>query len=245
MDKPNIYKAYDEVFNNAKMQEVKKSLNDMTFKIKDIDEYHTKRLTAFMQYCKEFMKDKNAIYKFGDYRLTYENSVEEKRYGNTWDKVNDIRYGSSSYTNFIDEIQDNLTKEGMEIFHSIQSFDKNIMIPNKRYNVGIIQPYHKEYFRLPSYSDNRTDYPINLILKEFYGKIDISMPAFHRYPIGNDYATDADSLKRQMLLVEYHDEIMIHIKPIKENIDKQYIDLTKNRKELDEITAKYEILINI
>jgi len=48
-----------------------------------------------------------------------------------------------------------------------------------------------------------------------------------------------------MLLVEFYDDIMKHLKPITDNIAKQYKVLTKQKEKLNEQTAKYELLINI
>jgi len=48
-----------------------------------------------------------------------------------------------------------------------------------------------------------------------------------------------------MLLVEFYDNIMKYLKPITNNIAKQYKVLMKQKEELNEQTAKYELLIKI
>ena len=242
MNKPDIYKAYDKVFNNKKTSHINRLLKKAEKYIDRNNSYYEARINAYTGYCTEFLKDKTQIIATDKFRFSYAKGFERYyEWGNSWEQADILQYGTS----FIKHILNNFTTEGQNIFNDIETFNTGTIISNKRYKLGTIQPYHKQYFYLPSYVQAKKNYPINLIFKNYGHEISINIPAFHRYSINNKWASDAESLKRQMLLVEFYDDIVKHLNDIIKDISKRHKTLASKKRKLLKRIAKYEVLTTI
>jgi len=243
MNKHEIYKQYDEVFDNKKIKHIKKQFGKVNNTINKLEKTHAERLKQFSIYCGVFIKE-DICRVSEDLRITKEKGIEVK---NEWGNKN-WRSISNDYSieNTIEKVIPFLSDEGKQVYKEIESLNPTLLIERKVFNVGGVNKYHKQYFYLPSYVGKRTGYPINLILKKQYSQIALSIPAFHRYPILSKWGnSDAQSLKRQMLLVEFYDGIKKHILPIVKGHIKQLKWIEDNNDKIIERLAKYEVLVKI
>lgn len=243
MTKHEVYKQYDNIFNNRKIRYIKTqicSTNNGKEKLKII---YKKRLSAFSVYCGTFI-NKNICKVSADIHITRKNGIEKfYNWGGEWRSI----VGDWNMEDCIEKCLPFISDEGKKVYKKIEKINPEIKFKRKMISVGTIQPHHKKYYYLPSYTNSKKNYPINLIIKEYNSAISISIPAFHRYPIISNYTyqSDAESLKRQMLLIEFYEDIKKHLLPIIKKQKKEIKWIRKNNEKIIQDVAKYEMITNM
>jgi len=245
MKKHEIYKKYDEVFNNKKLNSIKREIRNVNKRQEELDKIYKERIKYFAKYCGAFIdKDEKHLQVSEDRRITKNGGIEEHQsWANKWEPIWKDFYIETQVKKCVPY----LTEEGQEIFKKIETLNTSLQQKRVMVNIGKIKAYHKKYFFLPSYSAGRKDYPINIILKRSYGGVAISIPAFHRFPIISywENQSDAQSLKREMLMVEFYEDIKKHFFPILKEHMKRIKWIKDNNENIISELAKYEVLAKL
>ena len=243
MKKHEVYKQYDDLFNNKKIKHIQREFGKINNGIEKLEKTHEERLNKFSLYCGAFIEGNDCVLD-NKLRIKKDKGIQTfSSWGNCWCSIK----GDYNIDYTIKKCVPFLSDEGKEVWKQIESINPTIDIERKMFNVGKVNKYHRQYFYLPSYVKKRIDYPINLIIKKSYGQVALSIPAFHRYPIISkwNFQADAQSLKRQMLLIEFYDDIKKEIIPILKKHKKKLNWIEENNDKVIENLAKYEILTNI
>jgi len=227
--------------------EITKLISTENIKIEEMNNFLEQKNDQFFKYFKYLLKNDKQTYIQNKIKITYKNGIQHLW---NWDKTwHELSYNNCDIEDkeiIFNALQNMCNEEGQKILNAIKKIDTHINIKDKRINVGTIQPYHKEYFYLPSYAENRTEYPINLIFKLKYNRLIFKIPAFYRNTIVGDWVgSDAGALKRNMLLIEYYDDIIKNLKEIQTEIQRQYKIFLEKKIKINKMVSKYEILMNI
>jgi len=243
MKKHEVYKQYDDLFTNKKIRHIQRKFNEINNGIEKLETTHEERLKKFSLYCGAFIDDK--VCKINaELRIDKEKGIEELNiWSQKWNSIHNEWRTDISIKKCVPFLSD----EGKKVYEEIESINPTLFIERKMFNVGKVNKYHRQYYYLPSYVKKRKNYPINLIVKKSYGQVALSIPAFHRYPIISrwNYQADAQSLKRQMLLIEFYDDIKKKVFPIIKENSRKIKWIKENNDKVIEKLAKYEILTKI
>ena len=248
---PEVYNKYDDIFENEKLKEIDTLTHCLKEEMREMKNIKTKKLNNFFKYCGIFVIKNKEIPIQETWGTGYKlNKSGFKQTHGYADRHSAYDYYECSYYIRKNDIEifkpflENINKEGQQIFNTIVNMSNPKLFKSKRIKLGTLQDYHMKHFYLPSYTKDKINYPINLIIDTHYG-INIKIPAFHRGYISSLYCSDAESLKRQMLILEYYDTIKENLNLMINNIKEEYSKFQNDMEQFNKKIAKYELLLNL